>query len=166
MREFTKEHNDLRWLFPIAESEKAAESIFDEMEEQGKYLFKNAGYDEKDEDLAIDCFLKGASSAMQMYLSVVYKDICDRIYENVTGVGPFKLPELDENGNQTKESKKQTDKYYRYIFFKEVLERAACIENEYFKFDEHDKKKFEKLRSLIENTEFDWEFLHKKNKDE
>lgn len=34
MRQFTKTHNDIEWLFPIANSKKGAEAIFDEREEQ------------------------------------------------------------------------------------------------------------------------------------
>lgn len=36
MRHFTKTHNDLKWMFPIAETKKQAEEIFKSAEEQLK----------------------------------------------------------------------------------------------------------------------------------
>ena len=66
MRHFTKTHNDLKWLFPVAETDKEAEEKFEDVEEQAKYLADMAGVDEKDKDLAIDCFMKGYSQALQL----------------------------------------------------------------------------------------------------
>ena len=65
-RKFTKTHNDLKWLFPIADTDKEAEKIFDSAEAQAKDLLSLAGVKKKDEDLAIDCFMKGYSNALQM----------------------------------------------------------------------------------------------------
>ena len=38
MRHFTKTHNDLKWLFPIAKTKKEAEKVFESAENQAKYL--------------------------------------------------------------------------------------------------------------------------------
>ena len=50
MRHFTKTHNDLKWLFPVAETEKEAEKIFDSAETQAKDLLSLAGVKKNDED--------------------------------------------------------------------------------------------------------------------
>ena len=50
MRKFTKTHNDLKWLFPIAKTKKEAAEIFKSAEEQAKYLADMAGGVEKDSD--------------------------------------------------------------------------------------------------------------------
>ena len=48
MRNFTRTHNDLRWLFPIAKTKAQALEIFKNAEEQAKYLADSAGVEEKD----------------------------------------------------------------------------------------------------------------------
>ena len=38
MRHFTKTHNDLKWLFPVAETDKEAEEKFEDVEDRLKQL--------------------------------------------------------------------------------------------------------------------------------
>lgn len=83
MRHFTKTHNDLKWLFPVAETEKEAEEKFEDVEEQAKYLAEMAGVDEKDKDLAIDCFMKGYSQALQLEFDSILRKYIGNIYKNL-----------------------------------------------------------------------------------
>jgi hypothetical protein len=83
MRHFTKTHNDLKWLFPVAETEKEAEEKFEDVEEQAKYLAEMAGVDEKDKDLAIDCFMKGYSQALHLEFDSIIRKYIGNIYKNL-----------------------------------------------------------------------------------
>jgi hypothetical protein len=66
MRKFTKTHNNLKWIFPIAKNKKEAEDIFNYVEENAKILSEHACISDKNKDLAIDCFMKGYSVALQL----------------------------------------------------------------------------------------------------
>lgn len=83
MRHFTKTHNDLKWLFPVAKTKKEAEQKFEDVEEQAKYLAETAGIDEKDKDLAIDCFMKGYSQALQLESDNIIDKYVGNIYKNL-----------------------------------------------------------------------------------
>lgn len=65
MRNFTKTHNDLKWLFPIAKTKKEAEEVFNYVEELANNFADLADVKDGDRDLAIDCFMKGYSYCMQ-----------------------------------------------------------------------------------------------------
>lgn len=49
MRKFTKTHNDLKWLFPIAKTQKEASKVFDYVEENAQELCHAANIPEKAE---------------------------------------------------------------------------------------------------------------------
>lgn len=83
MRHFTKTHNDLKWLFPVAKTKKEAEQKFEDVEEQAKYLAETAGVEEKDKDLAIDCFMKGYSQALQLESDNIIDKYVGNIYKNL-----------------------------------------------------------------------------------
>lgn len=67
MRHFTKDHNDLRWLFPIWEksTQEDAENMFEYYEREAEYFFEMAhdGEEVFTKDDLIDAFMKGASEA-------------------------------------------------------------------------------------------------------
>ena len=138
MRHFTKTHNDLKWLFPIAKTKKEAAEIFKSAEEQAKYLADMAGVEEKDRDLAIDCFMKGYSHALQMevhsYLEKKVKDI----YCNIFGV------------KCDLENEKEWNKYFRFHKFEDMLKNAMW-----------DPKRVKKpaayIRQMMEGSGFDME---------
>lgn len=71
-RKFTKEHNDLGWLFPEVPNAyvyvPSGEAAFDEFERHAENLFKNAHTDQETFTKAdvIDAFMKGASVAQQL----------------------------------------------------------------------------------------------------
>ena len=84
MRKFTKEHNDIQWLFPTLEdSKEVSEGIFDECEEQAKYRAERAEIKDEDKDLAIDCYMKGCSDTLQRYSEMIFRQTITRIYENL-----------------------------------------------------------------------------------
>ena len=83
MRHFTKTHNDLKWLFPVAKTKKEAEEKFEDVEDQAKYLAETAGVEEKDKDLAIDCFMKGYSQALQLESDNIINKYVGNIYKNL-----------------------------------------------------------------------------------
>ena len=60
MRHFTRTHNDLKWLFPIAKTKAEANEVFSYVEENAKHLADSAGITDNDQrDLAIDAFMRG-----------------------------------------------------------------------------------------------------------
>ena len=83
MRHFTKTHNDLKWLFPVAQTKKEAEQKFEDVEDQAKYLAHMAGVEEKDKDLAIDCFMKGYSQALHLESDNIIDKYVGNIYKNL-----------------------------------------------------------------------------------
>ena len=69
MRKFTKEHNELLWLFPICKNEEGASKMFDEVEEEANYYFEMAQHKDDDtfnKDDMIDSFMKGYSVACRL----------------------------------------------------------------------------------------------------
>lgn len=73
MRKFTKEHNEIGWLFPSVLPEDNPEKDFNTFEERGKILFEQAyqGKETFTKDDMMDAFMKGCSVAQQ-YLSEKY----------------------------------------------------------------------------------------------
>ena len=138
MRHFTKTHNDLRWLFPIAKTKKEAEGIFKSAEEQAKYLANIAGVEEKDRDLAIDCFMKGYSQALQMEVHRYLEQKIQDIYCNLFGV------------KRDLENKKNWDKYFRFHRFEDMLKNAMWD-------PERVKKPAAYIRQMLEGSGFDME---------
>lgn len=114
MRHFTKTHNELTWLFPIAKTKKEADEKFDEVEEQAKYLADMAGVEEKDKDLAIDCFMKGYSQALQLEIPRVVQKYIYNIYKN--------LLELSSN---YLDDEKEREKWFRFHKFEDLIKHLA-----------------------------------------
>lgn len=106
MRNFTKTHNDLKWLFPVAETDKEAEEKFEDVEEQAKYLAEMAGVDEKDKDLAIDCFMKGYSQALHLEFDSIVSKYIGNIYKN--------LLQLKDNYLDDEEEQKRWFQLYKF----------------------------------------------------
>lgn len=136
MRHFTKTHNDLKWLFPIAKTKKQAEAVFKSAEEQAKYLAEMAGVEEKDRDLAIDCFMKGYSQALQMEMSRYLDKKIKDIYCNIFGV------------KCDLENEKEWQKYFRFSKFYDMLKEAAWEPRNM-------KKGIKYFRKMMEGTGFD-----------
>lgn len=136
MRCFTKTHNDLKWLFPIAKTKKEAAEVFKSAEEQAKYLANMAGIEEKDRDLAIDCFMKGYSQALQMEMSRYLDKKIKDIYCNIFGV----KCDLD--------NEKEWQKYFRFSKFYDMLKEAAWKPRNM-------KKGIKYFRKMMEGTGFD-----------
>lgn len=80
MRHFTKSHNDLKWLFPIAKTKKEASKIFDYVEKSAKDRCDAAAIPEKDKDLAIDAYMKGYSDALQLEIPQMRNKLFQTIY--------------------------------------------------------------------------------------
>ena len=136
MRHFTKTHNDLKWLFPIAKTKKQAEAVFKSAEEQAKYLAEMAGVEEKDRDLAIDCFMKGYSQALKMEMSRYLDKKIKDIYCNIFGV------------KCDLENEKEWNKYFRFSKFYDMLKEAAWEPRNM-------KKGIKYFRKMMEGTGFD-----------
>lgn len=136
MRHFTKTHNDLKWLFPIAKTKKQAEAVFKSAEEQAKYLAEMAGVEEKDRDLAIDCFMKGYSQALQMEMSRYLDKKIKDIYCNIFNV------------KCNLENEKEWQKYFRFSKFYDMLKEAAWEPRNM-------KKGIKYFRKMMEGTGFD-----------
>lgn len=113
MRHFTKTHNDLKWLFPIAKTNKEARKVFDYVEQNAKYRCENACIPEKDTDLAIDAYMKGYSDALQMEMPRMYDRLFREIYCNL-----FKV-----NADANNEAK--WAKYFRFHKFEDLLKQFA-----------------------------------------
>lgn len=139
-RKFTKTHNDLKWLFPVAETDKEAEKIFDSAEEQAKSLLSLAGVKKKDEDLAIDCFMKGYSNALQMETCRYVEKRIETIFKNIFDI---------EGDNYTDCTEENRQKWLRFIRFETMLKRLA------YRKDKQDEKARKALAKLLENTGFD-----------
>ena len=140
MRHFTKTHNDLKWLFPVADTEKEAEEIFESAEEQAKSLLSLAGVKKKDEDLAIDCFMKGYSNALQMETCRYVEKRIETIFKNIFDI---------EGGYYTECTKENQEKWMRFLRFETMLKRLA------YRKDKQDEKARKALAKLLENSGFD-----------
>lgn len=139
MRHFTKTHNDLKWLFPIARTKKEAEAIFDECESNAKYVADCAGIADKDRDFAIDCFMKGYSYALQMKSQEIIENAMENIYCTVFKV-KFDAVHPDKRR-----------KYFRFHRAKDLLTKLAYGPNKAV------KKASEYFRKMFDNTGFDRE---------
>ena len=140
MRHFTKTHNDLKWLFPVADTEKEAEEIFESAEEQAKSLLSLAGVKKKDEDLAIDCFMKGYSNALQMETCRYVEKRIETIFKNIFDI---------EGGYYTECTKENQEKWMCFLRFETMLKRLA------YRKDKQDEKARKALAKLLENSGFD-----------
>lgn len=140
MRHFTKTHNDLKWLFPVADTEKEAEEIFESAEEQAKSLLSLAGVKKKDEDLAIDCFMKGYSNALQMETCRYVEKRIETIFKNIFDI---------EGGYYTECTKENKEKWLRFLRFETMLKRLA------YRKDPQYENARKALAKLLENSGFD-----------
>ncbi len=87
MRKFTKEHNDLKWLFPTTRDVNEASSLFDEVEGMGETLLELC-YGEQEtftRDDIMDAFMKGYSEACQMEGFKMYqlRQMCERLEKQI-----------------------------------------------------------------------------------
>lgn len=139
-RKFTKTHNDLKWLFPIADTDKEAEKIFDSVEAQAKDLLSLAGVNKKDEDLAVDCFMKGYSNALQMETCRYVEKRIETIFKNIFDI---------EGGYYSECTEENREKWMRFIRFETLLKHLA------YRKDEQDENARKALAKLLENTGFD-----------
>ena len=113
-RKFTKTHNDLKWLFPVARTKKEAEQKFEDVEDQAKYLAESAGVEEKDKDLAIDCFMKGYSQALQLESDNIIDKYVGNIYKNLL---KLKKNYLDDE--------KEQQRWFRFFKFDDLIKALA-----------------------------------------
>ena len=139
MRHFTKTHNDLKWLFPVAETEKDAEEKFEDVEEQAKYLAEMAGVDEKDKDLAIDCFMKGYSQALHLEFDAILSKYIGNIYKN--------LLQLKDNYLDDEEEQKRWFQLYK---FDDLIKNLAYNHP----LTEHQEQRRKYLVELLKNSGF------------
>lgn len=140
MRHFTKTHNDLKWLFPVADTEKEAEEIFESAEEQAKSLLSLAGVKKEDEDLAIDCFMKGYSNALQMETCQYVEKRIETIFKNIFDI---------EGDNYTDCTEENRQKWLRFIRFETMLKRLA------YRKDPQYENARKALAKMLENSGFD-----------
>lgn len=139
MRHFTKTHNDLKWLFPVAETDKEAEEKFEDVEEQAKYLAEMAGVDEKDKDLAIDCFMKGYSQALHLEFDSILRKYIGNIYKN--------LLQLKDNYLDDEEEQKRWFQLYK---FDDLIKNLAYNHP----LTEYQEKRRKYLVELLKNSGF------------
>ena len=139
MRHFTKTHNELKWLFPVADTDKEAEEIFESAEEQAKSLLSLAGVKKKDEDLAIDCFMKGYSNALQMETCRYVEKRIETIFKNIFDI---------EGGYYTECTKENQEKWLRFIRFETMLKRLA------YRKDPQYENARKALAKMLENSGF------------
>ncbi len=146
MRHFTKTHNDLKWLFPIAKTKAEANEVFNYVAENAKNLANSAGITDNDQrDLAIDAFMKGYSYALQLETPNLIRRIVDNIYQ---GIFKVKYKCVEE---KTPKEKEDEVKYFRFYRFKDLLKAFAWGPNK-------DKEKARKyLCKMLEGTGFDHE---------
>lgn len=139
MRRFTKTHNDLKWLFPVAKTKKEALEKFNDVEEQAKYLAEAARVDEKDRDLAIDCFMKGYSQALRLEFDAIISKYVGNIYKNLL---KLKKNYLDDE--------KQQKRWLQLVKFEELIKYLAYGRPE----SEHMEKCRKYLVDLLKNSGF------------
>ena len=146
MRHFTRTHNDLKWLFPIAKTKKEANEVFSYVEENAKHLADSAGITDNDQrDLAIDAFMKGYSYALQMETPNLIRRIVDNIYQGI-----FKVKYKGEEV-KTPKVREEENKYFRFYRFKDLLKAFSWGPNK-------DKEKSRKyLYKMLEGSGFDHE---------
>lgn len=139
MRHFTKTHNDLKWLFPVAQTKKEAEQKFEDVEDQAKYLAHMAGIEEKDKDLAIDCFMKGYSQALHLESDNIIDKYVGNIYKNLL---KLKKNYLDDE--------KEQQRWFRFFKFDDLIKALAFNRP----LTEHQEKYRKYLIKLLEKSAF------------
>jgi hypothetical protein len=144
MRHFTKTHNDLKWLFPVADTKEEAEKVFKTAERNAENLAELAGVDEKDKDLAIDCFMKGYSVGLQMEMSSYVDKRIEQIFKSIFGFTK------DYPG-----SSKQKAKWLRFMPLNQLLKRLAYGDSKYLKDDKAYQKQRAYLEKLFTGSAFD-----------
>lgn len=143
MRKFTKTHNDLKWLFPIAETKKEAEEVFNYVEEQANNFADIADVKDGDRDLAIDCFMKGYSYCMQLEIHRAVEKAIKRLYLNLFNIK--KDYSKDKNP-------KEWDKYVRFCELEGLFRHLV--------WDSKENEGFRKeLVKLLEKSVFDRDAL-------
>ena len=146
MRHFTKTHNDLKWLFPIAKTKTEANEVFSYVEESAKHLVDSAGITDNDQrDLAIDAFMKGYSYALQMETPNLIDRIVNNIYQGIFKV-KYKGAEV-----KTPKAREEEAKYFRFYRFKDLLKAFSWGPNK----DKEEPRKY--LCKMLEGTGFDHE---------
>lgn len=144
MRRFTKTHNNLKWLFPVAKTKKDAEKVFKTAERNAENLAELAGVEEKDKDLAIDCFMKGYSVGLQMEIPRYVDKRIEQIFKSIFGF--------------TKNypgSAKQKDKWLRFMSLERFLKQLAYGDDKYLKKDKDYQKQRASLEKLFVGSIFD-----------
>lgn len=144
MRRFTKTHNSLKWLFPVAKTKKDAEKVFKTAERNAEHLAELAEVEEKDKDLAIDCFMKGYSVGLQMELSRYVDKRIEQIFKSIFGFTK------DYPG-----SAKQKDKWLRFISLERFLKNLAYGDDKYLKKDKDYQEQRAALEKLFVGSIFD-----------
>lgn len=138
-RHFTKTHNDLKWLFPVAKTKKEAEQKFEDVEDQAKYLAESAGVAEKDKDLAIDCFMKGYSQALHLESDAIITKYVGNIYKNLL---KLKKNYLD--------NEKEQQRWFRFFKFDDLIKALAFNRP----LSDHQEKCRKYLIKLLEKSAF------------
>lgn len=144
MRRFTKTHNNLKWLFPVAKTKKDAEKVFKTAELNAENLAELAGVEEKDKDLAIDCFMKGYSVGLQMEIPRYIDKRIEQIFKSIFGFTK------DYPGNA-----KQKDKWLRFMSLEQFLKKLAYGDDKYLKKDKDYQKQRASLEKLFVGSIFD-----------
>lgn len=103
MRKFTKDHNDLGWLFPNlgGKNIRESEEWFDFYEELAKKLYNKThkNNDNLTEDDIIDSFMKGASIAHQQLVED------KRTYEGIISSLKKQISFLEKENNKLRDDK-------------------------------------------------------------
>ena len=144
MRHFTKTHNDLKWLFPVAKTKKDAEKVFKTAELNAKNMADLADVNEKDKDLAIDCFMKGYSVGLQMEIPRYVEKRIEQIFKSIFGFTK------DYPG-----SAKQKDKWLRFMPLEQFLKKLAYGDDKYLKKDKDYQEQRANLEKLFVGSVFD-----------
>lgn len=144
MRRFTKTHNSLKWLFPVAKTKKDAERVFKTAELNAKNLADLADVNEKDKDLAIDCFMKGYSVGLQMEIPRYVEKRIEQIFKSIFGFTK------DYPG-----SAKQKDKWLRFASLERLLKKLAYGDDKYLKNDKDYQEQRACLEKLFVGSVFD-----------
>lgn len=144
MRRFTKTHNDLKWLFPVAKTKEEAEKVFKTAELNAEELAGLAGVEEKDRDLAVDCFMKGYSVGLQMEIPRYVDRLIEQIFKSIFGFTE------DYPG-----SAEQQDKWLRFMSIERLLKKLAYGDDKYLEKDKNYQEQRASLEKLFVGSVFD-----------
>lgn len=144
MRRFTKTHNDLKWLFPVAKTKEDAEKVFKTAERNAEDLAELAGVEEKDRDLAVDCFMKGYSVGLQMEIPRYVDKLIEQIFKSIFGFTE------DYPG-----SAEQQDKWLRFMSLEQFLKKLAYGDDKYLEKDKTYQEQRAALEKLFVGSIFD-----------